>query len=592
MEAWGPPAPSDSPTAYLRLAAQAVGQRWTVDPPLQACEAAGLEVAVRAWWRGVPGRRARGRQPEDVWLRSAVSGGTGGKARARLQQRLGIPAFVIEGGLQLGRFLQQDCQARQTWWNCQQEEVRNHPAAFSKAKEQEQVCHAKFVAKVVEQVHKRYDVRAEAWLAAQQGFGNPCLILAPHTPSAPSTPRPSGRRPAHRGRAALSPRTPVPDSVPEDEAWPAVPAEGKQAATCETPGRSVASTRAPTDSQTPAAYLETPGLSQASESPSLPTRSLRSRSGRASVSPAPPSRDAERAATPPQPEPSPPRAASAMAKMVPDALDPAYFASLDPEQRSPSSLGAGRRRRSLSGPTPTFLHEAVPHSTSAASRRRASKSPSSASPSRRLSRRLSSESNFDRWMTNVKQCITHRKEAEESRAETEKMMMQERPPLLFAGGRKATQRVVRDIQKVTEIFKQFDRNQSGVIEPHEFMPLLATLLQQPQSELDKEEVWKTWKLVDEDGSNTVSFDEFHKWYCGTFAVEGLTDFRDFIKEDMVPEEQRQMREVAAKLGIDIFDIEKIWKEFKAIDTDSSGLIDYEEFKVFMQSVAKLRSHPH
>jgi len=186
-------------------------------------------------------------------------------------------------------------------------------------------------------------------------------------------------------------------------------------------------------------------------------------------------------------------------------------------------------------------------------------------------------------MTNVKQCITHRKEAEESRAETEKMMMQERPPLLFAGGRKATQRVVRDIQKVTEIFKQFDRNQSGVIEPHEFMPLLATLLQQPQSELDKEEVWKTWKLVDEDGSNTVSFDEFHKWYCGTFAVEGLTDFRDFIKEDMVPEEQRQMREVAAKLGIDIFDIEKIWKEFKAIDTDSSGLIDYEEFKVLIHA---------
>jgi len=193
------------------------------------------------------------------------------------------------------------------------------------------------------------------------------------------------------------------------------------------------------------------------------------------------------------------------------------------------------------------------------------------------------ESNFDRWMLNVKRSITQQKEMEDNQLVVkEKCKQYEKPPLLQHGSSKAAQRVIRDIEKVAGIFRHFDADHSGVIEPHEFVPLLSKLMQQPACELDTSEVWKTWDAVDIDGSGVISYEEFHTWYCSAFDVEKVTDFRDFFSDAIVSEDQKHMREVATKLGIDYVEIEKIWKEFHLIDADSSGLIDYDEFKALIQ----------
>jgi len=150
------------------------------------------------------------------------------------------------------------------------------------------------------------------------------------------------------------------------------------------------------------------------------------------------------------------------------------------------------------------------------------------------------------------------------------------------GSIKAAQEVVRDASQVQRIFRHFDADQSGVIEPKEFIPLLSKLMKQPKSVLDKEDVWKAWDEVDRDGSGTINFDEFQKWYCGTFKVDHVTDFRDFINDSMESKDQRWLRDVAAGLGIDLMEVEKIYKEFRTVDADDSGLIDYEEFKRLIQ----------
>mmetsp|Transcript_59211 Transcript_59211/g.178993 ORF Transcript_59211/g.178993 Transcript_59211/m.178993 type:complete len:305 (-) Transcript_59211:109-1023(-) len=204
--------------------------------------------------------------------------------------------------------------------------------------------------------------------------------------------------------------------------------------------------------------------------------------------------------------------------------------------------------------------------------------------SRVASARPRGESNFDRWMANMRRATLAQREFEEGLAILKQQQVQkvDKTPMLQNSSKKAAQRVVRDASEVARIFNHFDSDRSGTIEPHEFMPLLSKLMRQPTSELDKAQVWKTWDAVDRDGSGSINFDEFQEWYCGTFDVERIGDFRSFINSDIVPEEQRGVRDVATKLGIDFVEIEKIWKEFRAVDTDASGVIDYDEFAALIQ----------
>lgn len=192
-------------------------------------------------------------------------------------------------------------------------------------------------------------------------------------------------------------------------------------------------------------------------------------------------------------------------------------------------------------------------------------------------------SNFDKWMSSMRKTIEQKRVQEEGMAISNLQNEQkvEKTPMLQTPSKKASQRIVRDSSEIAQIFSLFDTDHSGTIEPYEFMPLVAKLMRQPLSSLNKDEVWATWDLVDSDGSGTLSYEEFYRWYCEAFGVDSSTDFRSFISDEIVPPEQRRLRAVAGHLGIDFVEIEKIWKEFRDIDADSSGSLDYEEFKVLI-----------
>ncbi|CAE8598842.1 unnamed protein product, partial [Polarella glacialis] len=90
--------------------------------------------------------------------------------------------------------------------------------------------------------------------------------------------------------------------------------------------------------------------------------------------------------------------------------------------------------------------------------------------------------------------------------------------------------------------------------------------------------------IDEDGSGSVTFEEFQAWYSKVFNVEINPDRTDFITIDIVPADQRMLREVSKKLSLDNLKVESLWKEFKKLDQDSSGSLDQEEFKVIVQQI--------
>jgi len=157
---------------------------------------------------------------------------------------------------------------------------------------------------------------------------------------------------------------------------------------------------------------------------------------------------------------------------------------------------------------------------------------------------------------------------------------------LLRSSRKDAKRVVRDISEVRRIFQHFDEDQSGQIEPAEFVHLLAKLLKQPVSEIDPTEVWRSWDMVDTDGSGTITFDEFAMWYCETFSVDTISDLTNFFSQDIIPETEKMIREVAKTLGQDNVRIEKIWNEFNKLDDDNSGSLEYAEFSRLMLNELK------
>jgi len=197
-------------------------------------------------------------------------------------------------------------------------------------------------------------------------------------------------------------------------------------------------------------------------------------------------------------------------------------------------------------------------------------------------------SSFDSWSAKMDTLAQEKKIEEDARQGANKLKEQaakienDRTSKLVS--EKVAQKVVKDQALIKRIFDLFDVDQSGSLSPSEFPPVLAMLLQIPEQEIDNNEVWKNWDEIDEDGSGSVTFEEFQAWYSKVFNVEINPDRTDFITIDIVPADQRMLREVSKKLSLDNLKVESLWKEFKKLDQDSSGSLDQEEFKVIVQQI--------
>lgn len=192
-------------------------------------------------------------------------------------------------------------------------------------------------------------------------------------------------------------------------------------------------------------------------------------------------------------------------------------------------------------------------------------------------------SGFDRWVKETHVNELSKQQADEA-AEAELLKQEVVPTAPLAKPSKRRGKVTpvtRDLGEIRRWFDHFDADGSGVIEPKEWAPLLSKLLKQPIKNMDMDEVWRAWHMVDTDGSDSVTFDEFQIWYCDMFGMPRVPDMREFFNLEAPPKSERLIRDVARKFDRDHMEIEKMWKEFNFYDQDESGFIDYDEFEKLM-----------
>lgn len=604
-------------------------------PPLAACEAAGLQVAVRTWWYGAPDRQRKAKtSSEESWLRSVtvagLSGtrlGAAGSGRARSELlNAGVPERIVEGGFQLGQWLMHDPAVREAWATCQQD-----------------CCsRSAFVARAIDCLLHKFSITAAPPVSVRQlgeidreetsSENSPSFILTPRAPRAPAGPKPAScrRRPlgamqpvaegglpqCMSGRRSTSPRPPVPTAQEARRSLP--PAQEAR--------KSLPPPRPPTAGE------------------------MVSRSSGHTPPPLPPLPPEDEWASPEQPlvalrSPPNARVGAVLGKLKRTTI----LQCIDVEQLSPVSLAASpaspeladlpsldrgssrfssceivtstrgtveltmplrMSRASTDGHSmrdhKIFTSDYVWHPASptgcpvsaisfrlvdkdheemvqkAKSLRSPKRDSHTEGPKQTKTNRHSSFSSFESWM--------HTKGAEEHRLaeantvvkmEKEIQQVQCKSSFMAVQGKKAGARIVKDIQEVRKFFFQFDEDESGTIEFSEFLPLLAKLMRQPVGCLSPMEVAKKWDELDTDGSGSITWDEFSNWYCATFNVELVVDYRNFISDDLVSDRERLVREVARHLGKDVVQIEKIYIEFSKLDGDGSGSLEYDEFELLM-----------
>lgn len=540
--------------------AKAIDRRSTVDPE-DAFLAAGLEVAVRAWWRGTPGRvkHSHPSRQEDDWLRSTLAESTHSSAKSRLL-RCGIPERVLEGGAELADFLQQDLQVQGVWQSLQKSEATGSVLAT-------------FLAAVVDEVFHRYEIRALPPVVLrpdrkeqEMPAPTPTLVLAPRTPvpsevstTTPGLPRTLQGRPRPRplglnsslklrpkSHGWPSPRNPLDSPLPQPPQCASAPpiyaqehmdsiedfssprgTRGITPAAASRTGTSV--TVGSSDSFKPA--LGSPSFTR--ERPWLKSRKVPTSPGAKSVPP--------------------------IVKQVSIAQSAASGDSssgeADADSSSNSFGGVGCKT------APVERHRPWVQKT--------------------LSKGKKPQSSFESWFSTVRASSQKFVEVNEEQTRTPNGRL-EGTLLLTQKDNTAAPTVIKDLGDIKRIFETFDREKDLHVDEKEFPLLLSKLLRKPKSELDMGEVWRSWEEMDAGNQGKVSFDNFYTWYCGKFSIEMNPDFSMFFHEDLIGEEQKVIRDVARRCKVDEGRMDKIWREFKRLDMDGSGQLDKEEFRVLIQ----------
>lgn len=155
-------------------------------------------------------------------------------------------------------------------------------------------------------------------------------------------------------------------------------------------------------------------------------------------------------------------------------------------------------------------------------------------------------------------------------------------PWNLLASKKGCRKVIQDLGELKTVFDSFDKDGSGAIEQEEFLPFLAKVMKQPAGTLNRQEIWRHWDEMDEDGSGSIPFEEFRRWYCNTFDIDNNPDRTAFISEADVDHTQKMIRNLATRTNVDILKLDQLHAEFKKLDEDASGMLEFAEFKDLIQ----------
>eukprot|EP00440_Ansanella_granifera_P051769 gb/GFBE01056127.1/.p1 GENE.gb/GFBE01056127.1/~~gb/GFBE01056127.1/.p1 ORF type:complete len:593 (+),score=92.28 gb/GFBE01056127.1/:1-1779(+) len=142
------------------------------------------------------------------------------------------------------------------------------------------------------------------------------------------------------------------------------------------------------------------------------------------------------------------------------------------------------------------------------------------------------------------------------------------------------------LKESLDIFKRLCSGYDGTnlfevsLDMRDFHKVLCHMCDVPNlSDLDGEFIEAAFRNADRDASQDIDVEEFASWYASFSFSENIA----------LPQESRDHRNMARKLGIDIIDVDRYKRAFDKYDVDRSGAIDQEEFGKLLYDLLKVPS---
>jgi len=142
---------------------------------------------------------------------------------------------------------------------------------------------------------------------------------------------------------------------------------------------------------------------------------------------------------------------------------------------------------------------------------------------------------------------------------------------------------VDELVEVKDIFDSFDEDDTGTLDIGEFQNVAMRILCSQLGDTDQAAerarhlCERNFSLIDSDGSGSVDFEEFLRWYSS----------RSFHQSLLLTDRERQIRDLAKKVGLDANTVDKVKEYYDGADVDRSGAISYEEFAEILPRMLKL-----
>lgn len=135
----------------------------------------------------------------------------------------------------------------------------------------------------------------------------------------------------------------------------------------------------------------------------------------------------------------------------------------------------------------------------------------------------------------------------------------------------AVRSIHQEVQRLREDFVDGDTDGSELLEMREFENIIvARCGLEDQAELPEHLLSNSFKTADADGDGKVSFEEYVSW-CITHS---------HCEEWLVPNKhERNARQLARERNVSLDEVEELKKVFDGIDSDRSGEIEKEEFRL-------------
>jgi len=142
---------------------------------------------------------------------------------------------------------------------------------------------------------------------------------------------------------------------------------------------------------------------------------------------------------------------------------------------------------------------------------------------------------------------------------------------------------VEDVVAIKQIFDAFDEDKTGTLELEEFQNVAMGILSSQLTKTAKAKqrvrqlCERNFAMMDSDGSGSLDFEEFLRWYSS----------RSFSESLLLTDAERDIRELAKSCGLDANTVDKVKEYFDAADADGSGRIEYAEFAEVLPQMLKL-----